>query len=335
MDELRAAPGKHETAAILLMLLAEEEAAAIVSRLEPQEIERLGSAMFALGDVNENRVTSALDRFVEGAKGQTTMSSEVGGHLSGVVTRALGSARAPAMLERIIPETLVDPLPSLKWLSVNDLLVIARDEHPQFVALLVAHMAPNVAAAVIAQLSEGEQTDILFRAATLGHVSEDAFALADSQLAEWIGTGGQAAPGVLSNVPTIAAVLNHAPRALQQRLMKALMKRDRILGQRIEDELVIFDDILSLADKDLGVVCRSVDPADLALAMKGVTEAQRERIFATMSARAADTMRDAIAEQGPARLAEVLVAQKSIVMIAKTMGENGTIQLGQGTEDFV
>jgi flagellar motor switch protein FliG len=334
MDNPRSEAGKHETAAILLMLLAEEEAAAIVSRLEPQEIERLGSAMFALGSVNENRVTSALDRFVDSAKQQNTISNEVGSHLSGVVTRALGGVRAPAMLDRIIPETLSEPLPSLKWLSVADLTAIARVEHPQFVALLVAHMAPNVAATVIAHLGDAEQADILYRAATLGRVSENAFALADAQLAERIGQGAQTAAAT-SNAPTIAAVLNHAPKALQQRLMKALMKRDRALGQRIEDELVIFDDVLALSDKDLGIVCRTIDPTDLALALKGVTEIQRDRIFATMSARAADTMRDAIAEQGPARLAEVLVAQKTIVMAAKAMGESGAIQLGQGAEDFV
>ena len=325
----------RETAAILLMLLAEEEAASIVSQLEPGEIERLGSAMFALGEVDEARVAGALDSFVSGARGRTNVTSQVGGHVSGVVTRALGGARAPAMLGRIVPETHTDLLPTLKWLSLDDLKHLAQAEHPQLVALLVAHLQPAVAASVVASLPDADQADLLYRAATLGPISAQAFAEAEALLADSIGIATQGGRAGGGGAPAIAAILNHAPKALEQRMLRALTKRDRALAQRIEDNMVVFDDILSLSDKDLGAVCRGAEPADLALAMKGMDEAACGRIFATMSSRAADTMRDAIAEQGPAKLAEVQAAQRSIITQAKTLADAGTIQLGQGAEDYV
>ncbi|CAN5312914.1 flagellar motor switch protein FliG [soil metagenome] len=325
----------HETAAILLMMLAEEEAAAIVARLDPAEIERVGGAMFALHDVDEDRVTAALDCFVRNARDCSTVTAEVSGHLSGVMNRALGSGRAPAMLDRIIPDALTDPLPTLKWLSVDDLVALSTTEHPQFTALLIAHAEPATAAAVIERMAEPEQADILFRAATLGPVSAQAFANADALLADHIGSGKVAKADAAAGAPMIAAILNHVPKALDQRMMRALTKRDKPLAQRIDDDRVVFDDLLALSDKDLGAVCRNADATDIALALKGVTDDQRERIFATMSARAADTMRDAIAEQGPTKLADVHAAQRAIILHAKSMSDSGTIQLGKGDGDYV
>lgn len=325
----------HETAAILLMLLGEEEAAAIVERLDPVEIERVGGAMFALQDVDENRVASALDCFVSSAKHVSTVTAEVSGHLSGVMTRALGDGRAPAMLDRIIPDAMTDPLPTLKWLSVDDLVKLTTTEHPQFSALLIAHVDPAVAAAVIARMPESEQADVLYRAATLGPVTAKAFADADALLAGHIGSGKATRTDTNAGAPIIAAILNHVPKALDQRMMRALGKLDKPLAQRIDDDRVVFDDLLALSDKYLGALCRSADTADIALALKGVPDIQRDRIFATMSARAADTMRDAIAEQGPTKLAEVQAAQRVIIAQAKAMSDDGAIQLGKGDGDYV
>jgi flagellar motor switch protein FliG len=325
----------HETAAILLMLLDEEEAATIVARLDPSEIERVGGAMFALHDVDEMRVTAALDRFVASARRVSSVDAEVSGHLNGVMTRALGGERAPVMLDRIIPEALANPLPTLKWLSVDDLVALGATEHPQFTALLIAHVDPIVAAAVVGRMAEVDQADILYRVATLGAVSAQAFADADALLADHIGSGKATRSDTNAGVPVIAAILNHVPKALDQRMMRALAKLDKPLAQRIDDDRVVFDDLLALSDKDLGAVCRTADATDIAIALKGLPDAQRERIFSTMSARAADTMRDAIAEQGPIRLADVQAAQRAIIAGAKAMGDSGTIQLGKGDGDYV
>jgi flagellar motor switch protein FliG len=239
------------------------------------------------------------------------------------------------MLDRIIPEALADPLPTLKWLSVDDLVNLAATEHPQFSALLVAHLEPATAGAVIARMAEADQADILYRAATLGPVSAKAFADADALLAEHIGSSKAIKADVNAGAPVIAAILNHVPKAVDQRLMRALGKRDKPLAQRIDDDRVVFDDLLALSDKDLGALCRIADATDIAMALKGIAETQRDRIFATMSARAADTMRDAIAEQGPTKLAEVQAAQRAIIAQAKTMNDSGAIQLGKGGGDYV
>jgi flagellar motor switch protein FliG len=325
----------HETAAILLMLLAEEEAAAIVERLDPAEIERVGGAMFALHDVDESRVDKALNCFVANAKQISGVTDGVSGHLSGVMTRALGSGRAPAMLDRIIPEALADPLPTLKWLSVDDLVKLSTTEHPQFTALLVTHLEASIAAAVIARLPDGEQADILYRAATLGLVSAQALSDADALLADHIGAGAAVKTEVHAGAPLIAAILNNVPKSLDQRLMRALGKLDKPLAQRIDEERVVFENLFDLSDKDLASVCHAANADDVALALMGATDVQRDRILGTMSARAADTMRDAIAEQGPTKITDVQAAQRAIIVHAKTMSESGAIQLGKGDGDYV
>jgi len=324
-----------QAAAILLMLLPEEDAAAIVTHLSPVAIEALGSAMVGLAGVDEPRVADALDAFVVGARAGGGVPDDVEGHVDAVLRRALPSARADEMIGRIVPEGSSDPLPTLKWLSVADLRALADSEHPQFVAMIVAHLAPDRAAALLDGLDEAAQADILYRAATLGPVSPPAFAEADALLADALGSGRGAPRAAAVRAPTIAAILNHAPKPLEGKLLRALAKRDKALAARIEDDMLVFDDLLGLDDRALGTVMRGVDSGALTLALRTLDEAQRERIFATMSARAADTMRDAIADAARVPLSEVQTAQRTIVAIARTLADNGEIMLGKGSADYV
>jgi flagellar motor switch protein FliG len=98
-----AIPAGSEAAAILLMLLGEEEAADVLSKLEPDEVQHLGGAMFNVANVSEDQVDGVLDLFVQRARARTTIGFGADMQIKGMMERALGAERAENVLSRITP----------------------------------------------------------------------------------------------------------------------------------------------------------------------------------------------------------------------------------------
>jgi flagellar motor switch protein FliG len=133
----------------------------------------------------------------------------------------------------------------------------------------------------------------------------------------------------------IAKIVNAMPKTSGDRILKTVKKRDRIVGQEIEDEMFIFENLSDLDAKSLGAVLRTVDAQTLTLALKGASDALVDKALGSMSARAAQSIRDDMADRGPTKRAEVDEAQKQIILVVRQMAEDGTVTLGSGGEDYV
>ena len=323
-------------AAVLLMLFDEDEAAQILSRLEPEEVRQLGYAMYDVADVEVDEVNHALDQFVSKAKGRTTIGYGATQHIRGAMHKALGPERADTILAKITPPTRSNKLSMLKWMEAGEIVSIIELEHPQIMAIVLAHLDPTAAAAVLQLLPAEVQDDVVYRVATLGPVSAEAIddleQLFQSRPPQTRAGGPTTKRGGASEA---AAIMNNIRKDHEQRIIKALTKRDRAVAQSIEDEMFIFENLLALSGKDLGTLMRAVDSAVLVVALKGASDELRTNILASMSQRAAQSIQDEMDERGPMRLAEVLEAQKEVIAEARRMGDEGTIMLSGKGDDYV
>jgi flagellar motor switch protein FliG len=323
-------------AAVLLMLFDEDEAAQILSRLEPEEVRELGYAMYGVVDVEVDEVNQALDHFVNKAKGRTTIGYGAAQHIKGAMHKALGPVRADNMLARITPPEKSTKLAMLKWMESKDIAAAIEMEHPQIMAIVLAHLEPHAAGTVLQMLPADKQDEVVYRVATLGPVSTEAL----DDLEHLLNSHGGASRGggtktQRGGTSEAAAIMNNLRKDHEQRIIKALGKRDRNVAQSIEDEMFVFENLLGLSDKDLGALMRTVDNDQLVVALKGAHEGLRGKILGCMSSRAAQSIQDEMEERGPMRLAEVMEAQKAIIASARRMAEQGTIQLGGKGDDFV
>jgi flagellar motor switch protein FliG len=339
MAEEIVAPAKltgSAAAAVLLMLFDEDEAAQILSRLEPEEVRELGYAMYDVVDVEVDEVNQALEQFVSKAKGRTTIGYGAARHIRGAMHKALGPERADNMLARITPPAKSTKLSMLKWMEAKDIAAAIEMEHPQIMAIVLAHLEPPAAGAVLQLLPSDKQDEVVYRVATLGPVSNEA--LEDlEQLLNNHGGASRASGSMTQRGGTTeaAAIMNNIRKDHEQRIIKALAKRDKTVAQSIEDEMFIFDNLMSLSDKDLGALMRTVESEQLVVALKGANEGLRAKILGCMSARAAQSIQDEMEERGPMRLSDVMEAQKTIIAMARRMAEQGTIQLGGKGDDYV
>jgi flagellar motor switch protein FliG len=323
-------------AAVLLMLFDEDEAAEILSRLEPDEVRQLGYAMYDVADVQVDEVNQALDQFVKKAKGRTTIGYGASQHIRGAMHKALGPERADTMLAKITPPTRSSKLGMLKWMEPAEIAAVIEAEHPQIMAIVLAHLEATAAANVLQLLPSDVHDDVVYRVATLGPVSGDAL---DDLEQLFAGHGNEARHGAPATkrggTSEAAAIMNNVRKDMEQRIIKALTKRDRAVAQSIEDEMFIFENLLEVSEKDLGTLMRSVDGEQLVVALKGASDMLRTKILGCMSARAAQSIQDEMEERGPMRLAEVLEAQKAIIADARRMADEGVIQIGGRSDDYV
>jgi flagellar motor switch protein FliG len=334
-EEARPEVDGATAAAILLMLLPDEDAGEIVKSLGPSSVRRLGESMLKVASANEATVEAALDLFVERCRAMSALSVGAEPHVRSVLTKALGNVRADNILTDIAPSNSAAALDLLRWMEVETIAEILRREHAQVGALVLSVLAPDIAAKALAGLDEAVQADLLARAARLTKVRREAIDDLEVLLKAYTDRGSSAQAVKVGGMSEAAQIVNRMRKSDGQKLINSIKQSDEALAAAIEREMLVFDDLAALDSRQLGAVLRSVDGAVLALALRGATPELLEQMLASMSTRAAETIRDELAESRPARRSEVEEAQRTILSSARKLADTGEIQLGGGEDDYV
>ena len=336
MSELSAIPGP-DRAAVMVMILEDAQASLLLAQLEPEELQLLGERMVALGEIGPASIVDAIAGFVEHADTQGLTDHGRFARVANLMTSALGELKAENMMKRIAPEGpgKVSPIEIARWLNADVLVPLIREEPPQAIAVLLVQLDPDVAAKVLHALPDGVQGAVVHRVATLGPVSAEAITMLEMVLARRIGERHGTAPLQMGGVQEAAAILNASARTVEKRVMPEIAKLDRALARTIEGEMFKFEHLFVLDDKAMGALLREVESERLIAALKGVAEDSREVFFRSMSSRAADGLRDEIAQLGRMKMAEVIEAQKAIVTVARRLAAEGVIVFGAGDDDYV
>jgi flagellar motor switch protein FliG len=322
-------------AAILLMLLDESEAATILKQLDPDEVRQLAKAMFDTANASEQQIGQALDRFVTRSRDVSALAIGADTRIRTVINEAVGNVRADNILAAVAPQRSAASLEMLRWMDVDAISGLLASEHPQVGALILSVLVPDVAARAIETLDEVLQADLVLRAAMLTSVPAAAIEDLESVLASANVDGQRVAKQAIGGPSDVAKIMKKMPKQLSERTIRALKKHDRILAQTIEEEMFIFENLRDLDKKSLSSVLRSVDAAQLAIALKGADEDMVDMCLATMSQRAAETIRDEMDEMTMVKRADVDDAQKSVMQIVRQMAAAGEIMIAGGGDDYV
>ncbi len=322
--------------AILMMLLGEDEAAEIMKNLGPSEVQQLGTAMYSVQGLPQETVNLVLDEFLAIIKAQTSLGMEGGGYIKNILTKALGEEKAESVLGRITPQDSVKAIEILEWLDARSIADLIIDEHPQIIALIISYLEAGVAADVLNLLPEKDQSDIMYRLATLQTIQPEALNELNRVMQKVFSSNASLRASKVGGVQAAAKIMNFCKQDMEGRIMKDILKEDKSVMQGIQDNMFVFETLLLSDDKSLQTLLRAVDDDLVVLAMKGADEELRTKLFGCMSQRAAANIQDEMEALGPVRLTEVQEAQKQIITIARRMSDEGTIVLaGRGGDDFV
>lgn len=324
-----------DQAAILMMSLGEAEAAEVLKHLGPKDVQRIGSAMTTLENVPQDHVEYVMGNFLEEARNITGLGMGSDGYIRNMLVAALGEDKAGSLVDRILLGGNTSGLDTLKWMDPRSVADIIRNEHPQIQAIVIAYLDGDQSAEVLTHLQEKVRLDIVMRVASLDAVQPSALQELNSILeTQFSGNAGSQAKS-MGGTKVAAEIMNNLDTSIESELMDGIKEIDEDMGVTIQDQMFVFDNLKAVDDRGIQALLREVSSEILILALKGSDEELQEKIFANMSKRAAELLRDDLEAKGPVKLSEVEGAQKEILLIARRMADAGEIMLGGSGEEMV
>jgi flagellar motor switch protein FliG len=327
---------KVEKAAIFLLSLGEADAAQILRHMGPKEVQKVGTAMAQMRNVNREQVERVLGDFIEVGGDQTSLGVGADGYIRKMLTQALGEDKASGLIDRILLGGNTSGLDSLKWMEPRAVADVIRYEHPQIQAIVVAYLDPDQAAEVLGHFDHKVRLDIVLRVSSLNTVQPAALKELNLILEKQFSGSASTTRTALGGVKRAADIMNYLDSSVEGPLMDAIRDADQDLSGQIEDLMFVFDNLSDVDDRGIQALLREVSSDVLVLALKGADDGIKEKFFRNMSKRAAELLRDDLEAKGPVRLSEVEGAQKEVLAVARRMADAGEIVLGgKGGEEMV
>ncbi len=336
MPELTTPLKSIEQAAVVLMALGESHAAEILRHLDPRELHKIGVVMASMTNVSRHQISEIIQTFNEQVRNQSSLTVDSEGYIRGVLNRALGRDKAKGILEHIFDTEGQSGVDSLKWMDASAIAGGLREEHPQVVALVLSSLQPDQSAQVVGLLPPTLRDEALLRVAILDEVPSGALEelneLIEKQVMRNINA---AATSKIGGAKRAAEILGRLDASIEGEILDKIKEIDEDLGSRIEDMMVVFENLLGVSDRDIQTLLREASSDVLLVALRGADESVRNKILSNMSRRAADLLRDDLEAMPPVKLSDVENAQKEIMSIAKRLAEAGEITLSSKGDQLV
>jgi flagellar motor switch protein FliG len=218
--------------------------------------------------------------------------------------------------------------------DARQLITFLGDEHPQTIALVLAHLSPQQSALVLSGFEQRVQADIALRIALMERAPPDVIRLIERELDRRMSTMiGPQELSAVGGVGPLVAIINRADRGTERMILEGLESLSPELAEQVRAQMFIFEDITTLDDKAIQLVLRNIESAVLALALKGTSTVVREKIMRNLSTRAAENLAEEIELLGPKRLSEVEEAQAKVVTEIRALEQSGQIVILRGNDE--
>lgn len=322
-------------AAIVLMCLGEDATAKLFQEFSDDEIRRVTKAMASIEHIPSSVKQSVLDSFLE-AQHEYAGLFVKGKDFAKTALAKTESDRAKTLLDQFISGEDSNPLETISMMQPRMVASLLEKEHPQTIALILSTQHVQHASDILACLSEELQADVVYRIAKIEKVSPDVITGIEEALNKELGRSIGQEQRQVGGLNKVVELLGHMQDNLDADILENIEETDMEMAEEIRKLMFTFENLITLDGRSLQMILREVNNDTLTMALKTASDEMREKIFANMSARAADMIRDDLDAMGPVRLSEVEAMQQSIVKIAMKLEEEGKLVLNKtGGDEFV
>ncbi|RJP15011.1 MAG: flagellar motor switch protein FliG [Candidatus Abyssobacteria bacterium SURF_5] len=325
--------GKQK-AAILMVTLGSESSSKIMKQLDPELLEELTFEIASLGSIPPELKRKVVEEFVHMAQAKDFLSYGGVEYARETLNKAVGIEKAAEILTRLETAIKETPFEFVRKADPSQILSFIQDEHPQTIALVLAHLTPAVAAMVLAALPEELQTEVIYRVSNMEQTSPEIIRDVEMVLERKLASVIRPEMTKVGGVKNVAELLNRVDRATEKSILSNLTERDPELANEVRSLMFVFDDIVMVTDAGIQRTLKEIENKDLTLALKAANEDVKNKIFSNMSNRATEMVREDMEYMGPVRLRDVEAAQMRIVEVIRRLEDAGEIViLGREDED--
>jgi flagellar motor switch protein FliG len=325
-------PGRSK-AAVLLVSLGHERAAEVFKHLKDEEIESLSLEMAKTRQVPMDTSEAVWNELVETVMAEAYVAEGGVEYARQVLERSLGPERANELIGRLSATIERRPFEFLRRSSPEQIFAFMRNEAPQTIAVVIANLHTTLAADVLSQLAPEQQAEVALRVGTMTEISPDVTRDVESVLRQKLSNVVTHEYSSAGGVKSLADILNQSDRTTERNVLDSLAERYSELADEVRMLLFTFEDIVKLDDRSIQLVLKDVDAKDLGLALRGVNDETKDRIFSNMSERGAEMLREEMEFQPAQKRSVVEEAQGRIVGSIRRLEESGEIVISRGGDD--
>jgi flagellar motor switch protein FliG len=329
---------RQQKLAVFLIVIGSEAASDVLKQFDDAEVELLCREMSQFPMVPDTLAHQVLEEFSP-IIGES-VASTLGGmdYARGALERACGDYKANAILSRVGASpsgSTVEIIKEIAEMEGRQIFNLIKNEQPQTVSFLLSYLGKEKAIEVFTLFTPELREDIVERLGTIDSTSIDLVGKIVRNLGKHIDRKTRPTFHQSGGVRAVADLLNGMEKEISKGLLVRLEERNAQLGAAIRKKMFSFEDLGRLQPADLQRVLREVDSSNLGVAMKSASEPIKEKIYASISKRAAESLRDEIGMLGPVRLKDVEVAQDAIIQVVRRLEDEGVISLDGGDSAVV
>jgi flagellar motor switch protein FliG len=330
--------GDAKLAATLFVLIGEETAAEVLRFLNEAEIEQISKEISNVGPIASEEAEKSAEELYQTLVANRFVSEGGVDYAKKVILRTLGAGPAKRIMDRLSSSyASSNAFEAIDRLNPMQLSQFIQNEHPQTIALILAHLAPNSSAELLESLPEDIQADVAVRMAMLETISPDVIKGISAVLEEKLKPVGTYAHNqAYGGIRAVAELLNRMDRRRSRAVLEKMDDDKPEVANSIRELMFVFEDIAMLDDQAIREVLQRIDKKNIAQALKGATEQQQNQFFRNMSGRAVEMMKEEMELMGPVKIKDVHAAQQRVVEVVRKLEEEGVINLGGGGgEEYV
>lgn len=323
----------EEKAAALVVAVGSSAASGMLDHLSEEEVERLAGEVAKIGRLRPETIDIVFREVYDAAQSDEVYAAGGVDYARDLLTQ-WNSTAGPEMLERMINDLDAVPFGFVRQVKAEKLGDVLAGEHPQTVAVVLAHQPAAYAATVLRAFDEDFQAQVALRVGKMGKISTEVIRSIESVLRGRLGPVTRDDGGVArGGVKELANVLNNSDRDTERAVMERLREIDQDLADEVRALMFVFDDLVTLDDRSIQRILQDVATQELALAMKGAEEELADAIMRNMSSRAKESLLEEIDLLGPVRRSDVEAARTKVIAAVRLLEEAGEIVISRGEEN--
>ncbi len=321
-------------AAVFLMSMGEKYATKVFESMNEYEISDVAFEMSMINSITPEMLKQVSIEFVDLFEGESKMIIESDSFIKNIIKNTLKGDEADALLDDLEKKKQDRPFIWSRNINIGTLAGYVEGEHPQTIAMILAHMPSEISSEILMSLSQELKGDISLRIANLGQIPDDIVRDVDRalrhELSGAVGPGGKA-----GGVQVLVDIINGVDKSTENAVMEFVEEDDPEMANDIRNLMFIFEDLTNIDDTAMREILKKVESQQLTYALKTATDEMKDKVFSNLSKRAGEMLKDDLDALGPIRLAEVEESQQAVIRAAKELETDGTITLGKGKDDVL
>lgn len=324
-----------QKAAVIMVAIGSEHAAKIYRHLKEDDIEQLTLEVATLQKLDSDEMNSVLSEFYEMCLAQKFIVEGGVDYAKDILEKAFGIQNARNVIDKVIVSIGNKAFDFMKKTDPKHLYNFIQNEHPQTIAIILAHATKLQSSVVLAMLPKEKQAEVIERIAKMDRTSPDTIKEVEAVLQRRLSSIGSMEVADIGGVKFTAELMNSVDRGTERFIFDMIGKKDPELVDEIRKLMFVFEDIASLDDLAMQILVREIDTKDLVAALKNANDDLKGVFFKNMSKRNAEQVQEDIEYARNIRARDIEAAQQRIVAKVRELEESGQIVVSRGGEDSI